>query len=123
MKKSYLTHHGIKGQKWGVRRYQEEDGSLTKAGKQKLKQDLNKMNNTALKTTLKPGGSMQENYMVERAIVNRAQKYVIKKNMTLDVALAKSRQKQRTNAMIFLGGMLAASVATIAVANNTLSEI
>lgn len=29
----YLMHHGIIGQKWGVRRYQNEDGSLTSAGK------------------------------------------------------------------------------------------
>lgn len=28
-----LYHHGIKGQKWGVRRYQNEDGSLTTLGK------------------------------------------------------------------------------------------
>lgn len=28
-----LYHHGVKGQKWGVRRYQNEDGSLTPAGK------------------------------------------------------------------------------------------
>jgi len=30
---SELYHHGIKGQKWGVRRFQNEDGSLTSKGK------------------------------------------------------------------------------------------
>ena len=28
-----LYHHGVKGMKWGVRRYQNKDGSLTPAGK------------------------------------------------------------------------------------------
>lgn len=31
-----LEHHGIKGQKWGVRRYQNDDGSLTSLGKKRL---------------------------------------------------------------------------------------
>lgn len=30
-----LSHHGIKGQKWGVRRYQNTDGSLTSEGKER----------------------------------------------------------------------------------------
>ena len=29
MSATLLVHHGVKGQKWGIRRYQNEDGSLT----------------------------------------------------------------------------------------------
>lgn len=32
---TYLAHHGIKGQRWGVRRFQNTDGTLTSAGKQR----------------------------------------------------------------------------------------
>ena len=32
-----LCHYGIKGMRWGIRRYQNPDGSLTPAGKKKLK--------------------------------------------------------------------------------------
>lgn len=31
-----LAHWGVKGQKWGVRRYQNKDGSLTPAGKKRV---------------------------------------------------------------------------------------
>lgn len=36
-----LYHHGVKGQRWGVRRYQNEDGSLTTAGRQRYSIDNN----------------------------------------------------------------------------------
>ena len=32
---TYLIHFGIKGQKWGVRRFQDQDGDLTEAGKKR----------------------------------------------------------------------------------------
>lgn len=35
MMPDYLYHHGIKGQRWGVRRYQNKDGSYTSAGKKR----------------------------------------------------------------------------------------
>lgn len=34
-----LYHHGIKGQKWGVRRFQNEDGTLTSEGKKRYGSD------------------------------------------------------------------------------------
>ena len=36
-----IKHHGIKGQKWGVRRYQNKDGSLTKAGLKRYQNEVN----------------------------------------------------------------------------------
>lgn len=43
-----LYHHGIKGMKWGVRRFQNDDGSLTSAGKKRYE-----ASNKDLKTAAK----------------------------------------------------------------------
>ena len=37
---NYLAHHGIKGQKWGIRRFQNPDGTLTNYGKQRYAKAL-----------------------------------------------------------------------------------
>lgn len=36
MENNTLTHHGILGMRWGVRRFQNKDGSLTAAGKKRM---------------------------------------------------------------------------------------
>lgn len=46
-----LEHFGIKGMKWGIRRYQNPDGTLTEAGKKRLDtykiKEYNKLNKVA----------------------------------------------------------------------------
>lgn len=39
-----LYHHGILGQKWGQRRYQNKDGTLTEAGKKRYERDARENN-------------------------------------------------------------------------------
>lgn len=36
----YLEHYGIKGMKWGIRRFQNSDGTLTSAGKKRYSTDV-----------------------------------------------------------------------------------
>lgn len=40
MNETTLQHWGIKGMKWGVRRYQNKDGTLTAAGKKRMYREM-----------------------------------------------------------------------------------
>lgn len=42
MQSNYLIHHGTKGQKWGIRKYQNEDGTLTDAGRERYLKNYEK---------------------------------------------------------------------------------
>ena len=73
---TYLAHHGILGMKWGVRRYQNPDGSLTAAGKARY-----------YKNDIKKGYRDEEGGITEKGINERASKDELYK-------IAKSYQKQ-----------------------------
>lgn len=44
-----IVHHGVKGQRWGIRRYQNENGSLTSAGKKRQAKQEAKAKNAVTK--------------------------------------------------------------------------
>lgn len=43
MKNDELYHYGTRGMKWGIRRYQNKDGSLTPAGKKRYNAEMSKL--------------------------------------------------------------------------------
>lgn len=43
MDNEQVQHSGIKGMKWGIRRYQYKDGTLTPAGKKRYNKDVEKL--------------------------------------------------------------------------------
>lgn len=76
-----LYHHGIKGQRWGVRRYQNKDGSLTTAGKKRAKteeESVKNLSDTELRTKLNRL-QMEQQYKKltqEPSKINKGKKFV-----------------------------------------------
>lgn len=60
-----LMHYGVLGMKWGVRRYQNTDGTLTEAGKRRLKRTA-RVSNAANKA-IETGRKIKNNSVTERA--------------------------------------------------------
>ena len=56
-----LYHHGIKGQKWGIRRYQNPDGSLTDLGKKRIVQGTNLLKEKGVSGVRKVGKFVKNN--------------------------------------------------------------
>lgn len=77
-----LTHHGIKGQKWGRRRFQNEDGTLTPAGKERYDDD----NSPSAKKKSKHRLKLEEKY--------------VSKGMTPEEAEAAAAKRIRTEKIV-----------------------
>ena len=70
-----LYHYGVKGQKWGIRRYQNEDGSLTEEGKKRY-------NSVFVSGSSKTTDPNSEYYRKElpNEVINKLDDYIKKNN-------------------------------------------
>jgi hypothetical protein len=87
-----LCHWGIKGQRWGIRRYQNKDGSLTAAGKKKLAKEQAKVRQE--EATLKNRQSVQNRF---NRLEARKQKVAEGKKALDDPEAAKANGKGKTD--------------------------
>ena len=68
---NYIAHHGIKGQKWGVRRFQNPDGSLTPEGEKRYQKDIENLKKAQSKVSTNPSEQAQKLQQL-RVMRNRA---------------------------------------------------
>ena len=72
----YLAHHGIKGMKWGVRRFQNSDGTLTAAGKKRYDIDEHRVLSASVNTQTSSGRNVE----ISSIPTNRVAKFLIAHN-------------------------------------------
>lgn len=60
MSDDFLCHHGIKGQRWGIRRFQNPDGSLTAAGKKRYYTDKGDLTDKGKKAFISNDGKLTD---------------------------------------------------------------
>ena len=107
-----LYHHGIKGMKWGVRRFQNEDGSLTTAGKKRYGDEPT---GSDKKTSSNNGSKTPRKGLIARRKDSLTQKYIAK-GYSQTAAKAMAEQRMRTEAVLAVVGTVAVTAVAIKVA-------
>ena len=128
MQDEIIYHHGIKGMKWGVRRYQNEDGSLTPAGKKRISKEYKKVSDKVVKELNKTASkryvdsyNKAADYMNSEGIrkFNAAQEKNTEKTMKNETVILKTTKSfSVTNLLSILIGLLMIFIAQIKTMQN-----
>lgn len=110
-----LAHHGIQGQRWGIRRFQNKDGSLTSAGKKRYSSDYDRYHEDYRKAHSKK--SYKEMSDAElRSVNNRLQ--MEKQYKQLSSTEIRGAKKSYSDALKIAGGVVALTSTGLALYNN-----
>ena len=94
-----LAHYGVKGQKWGVRRYQNPDGTLTAEGRKRYGEDFGTGNANSIARRIATGdhflGSQRHRDKREDRLANKIEKNRSRGKSTEKAERKYNAQKQK----------------------------